>query len=153
MKKFILSLVSVSLLSSALPFQPVSANNEDVKEASFIPTYSIYKSEDYLSLSNKEKTQFNELVNSGVFSNQELESILKDKRKNKSPFRWKIAAIKKAARFISKKLGTKTVAEISDFLFGWQDNLEEGIALLLLRNGWNREVARWTARSIMFIIF
>ena len=50
-------------------------------------------------------------------------------------------------------MGQKSIAEISDFLFGWQDDLEAGIAAYLLRNGWNREVANWTAKSIMFIIF
>ena len=61
--------------------------------------------------------------------------------------------IRKAASLLAKKMGQKSIAEISDFLFGWQDDLEAGIAAYLLRNGWNRDVTNWTAKSIIFIIF
>ena len=114
---------------------------------------------DLNQLTEEEKRQFNQLKKSGIFSEYELHEILKEKIYYSStstmiqPSRVSSTVIRKAASLLAKKMGQKSIAEISDFLFGWQDDLEAGIAAYLLRNGWNREVANWTAKSIMFIIF
>lgn len=114
---------------------------------------------DLNQLTEEEKRQFNQLKKSGIFSEYELHEILKEKIYYSSTSTMiqlsgvSSTVIRKAASLLAKIMGQKSIAEISDFLFGWQDDLEAGIAAYLLRNGWNRDVANWTAKSIMFIIF
>ncbi|MBF6978223.1 hypothetical protein IU403_03585 [Aerococcaceae bacterium zg-BR22] len=141
-----MSIISSAIFTSILiPAQETSVTSEI--------TQDILLSDNYKLLSKSEKQDFNALIQSGMFSYQDLQNILHEKLNGEPTFRSKVAIVKKAARLHAQKLGQKSLAEITDFLFGWQDNLEEGMARFLLRSGWNKDVAYWTAISIMFILF
>lgn len=60
----------------------------------------------------------------------------------------------KAAKWVGGKFTEKAMAGLTDYLFDWQDDLKEGIRSFLVdRLGWADWVARWAAKTIMFLAF
>lgn len=67
---------------------------------------------------------------------------------------WKTTLIKAAAKLLAAKLGEKSIADFTDFLFGWEGSLQNGIQYYLIHYAhWNSTAAYWTAKSIVFILF
>ena len=65
---------------------------------------------------------------------------------------WKSAAVKKAAKWLAGVIGSKSVADITDYLFEWQDDLEAGCENFLVDEcGWDEDVAHWTVKTASFI--
>lgn len=64
---------------------------------------------------------------------------------------WKIAIIKKIAKWLVAKTGEKTVSDVTNYLFERQDNLEQGAENWLVNHGWNRTKAHWTVKTASFI--
>ncbi|MEY8736513.1 hypothetical protein AB9M75_04525 [Lactobacillus sp. AN1001] len=82
-----------------------------------------------------------------VNTSQELQT--KQKRNG-----WKTWIIKKAAQLLAAKLGSKSAADIANYLTGFEDDLQSGIqSYLTSRCGWNSNAAYWTAKSIIFAVF
>lgn len=99
---------------------------------------------------------------------KEEENFLKNqylKTHNQTAIRWKVSAIKKvikvakpilkkAAKKFGMKIGEKSIADFTDYLFDWEDNIQGGIESFLVNEwGWNRTAAHWTAKTIMFVAF
>lgn len=107
-------------------------------------------------LPDDKKKEFNELVQSGYFSKTEQVKLLQaytTENGNFSTRSVKTKAIKKLAKWLAAKVGSKTIADITDYLFGWQDDLQTGAENFLVDHGWNRTVAHWSVKSIMFVLF
>lgn len=106
---------------------------------------------------NKEKqNEFIELAKELNLTYQEQIQFLQEKEasKNQLTARWKTAIIKKAAKLLAAKIGSKSVADITDYLFEWENDLQTGMEnYLVYKLGWNRTAAHWTAKSVMFILF
>jgi len=110
----------------------------------------------YRELDSTKKAEFEYIVEGLNLSESEQLQLLKDRSVEQSTVtpRWKTAIIKKAAALIAAKVGSKTVADITNFLFSWEDDLQMGIEKALIKYGhFNKTVAHWTAKSIMFILF
>lgn len=109
----------------------------------------------YNDLSNSEKIEFDQLAKSGVFSQNDQLTLLQEKYNNTRSIapKWKIAAIKKLAVFLAAKTGAKSISDITNFLFSWEDDLQEGATEYLVNNGWNHDVAYWTVKSAIFLFF
>lgn len=113
----------------------------------------------YKQLSSDKKQEFNGLIKSKTFDNQELLQILQDREKEhpSSPLfhaEWKTSVIKTVAKLVASKVGEKSVSDVTDFLFSWEGPLQDGIEYYLIHYGhFNPTVAHWTAKSIMFIAF
>lgn len=61
---------------------------------------------------------------------------------------------RKAEKKFGVKMGQKTLAEFTDYLFEWEGKIQDGIENFLVHKwGWNRKAAHWAAKTIMFIAF
>lgn len=62
--------------------------------------------------------------------------------------------LKKCAKKFGLKMGETSLADFTDYLFDWEDNLEYGIERFLITKwGWNKVVAHWASKTIMFVAF
>jgi hypothetical protein len=163
----ITALTIATTLSSVL----VATSTSQVKAASFsgntivlnssveAKVSNIESEQLYKQLSSDKKQEFNKLIESKIFNNQELLQILQDReeRHPSSPLfesKWKASVIKAVAKLVASKVGEKSVADVTDFLFSWEGPLQDGIEYYLIHYGhFNSTVAHWTAKSIMFIVF
>lgn len=114
----------------------------------------------YSRLSLEKKTEFQDLVNSGLFSNDEQHQILQDKiiQDNQISLRWKVSVIKSAAKYalklVGSKLGEKSLADFIDYLTGFEGNIQKGIEKGLIKYAHvNKDVAYWAAKTVVFIFF
>ncbi|MDA2566429.1 hypothetical protein PDQ34_21010 [Bacillus cereus] len=110
----------------------------------------------YNQLNENKKEEFLNIVRESNLSFQEQIQLLQDRENSsyEATPRWKAAIIKKAAKLLAAKIGSKSVADITDYLFEWEDNLEQGMQnYLVYKLGWNKTAAHWTAKSVMFILF
>jgi hypothetical protein len=112
-------------------------------------------------LTDSQQKDFNEIKQSGQFSEQQLNSVLKDKMNQSNPMfaqKWKIALIKSAikygAKLIGKKLEGKTLTDAVNYLTGFEDNIQDGIQNTLVKYlHVNSNVAYWTAKTVVFVFF
>lgn len=58
---------------------------------------------------------------------------------------------KKVVRWLTAKAGEKSIADITNYLFEWQDNLEQGAENWLVNHGCNRTASHWTVKTASFI--
>lgn len=112
----------------------------------------------YQSLTKDQKEEFNDIVNGLNLSYNEQVTLLNQYAKQhpstKIQTKWKTSIIKAIAKLIIAKTGEKSAADVTDFLFGWEGDLQSGIEHYLVHHEhWNKTVAYWTAKSIMFIAF
>lgn len=108
----------------------------------------------YIQLPTDKKEQFDEIVAALSLSENEQLDLLKAYQQEHPRRRKrgvKSAVIKKVARFIATKLGQKSLVEVTNYLFEWQDNLETGAENYLVKYGWNRNLAHWTVKTASFI--
>ncbi|WP_159591064.1 hypothetical protein [Streptococcus halichoeri] len=148
-KIVVLGFASVTFGSSISPITNVLASETSTISATNINEFNKY----YNDLSDNKKIEFKNLVKNANLSPEEQLQILKDKyNADRTPTpRWKSAVIKKVARWLAIKAGTKSVSDITNYLFEWQDNLEQGAENWLVEQGWNRAAAHWTVKTASFI--
>lgn len=85
---------------------------------------------------------------------QDKEEFIEQENKSLHKSKWKAAVIRKAAQILAAKIGSKSVADITNYLFEWEDDLQEGMEHYLVDElGWNETAAHWTAKSVMFVLF
>ncbi|MED3352976.1 hypothetical protein P4388_31140 [Bacillus thuringiensis] len=125
------------------------------QENTDITTHKLYKELDVDS-----QKLFIEIVNGANLPYPQQVQLLQDKDRfieeenNSSMHTWKTALVKKAAKLLAAKIGSKSVADITDYLFEWEDDLQQGMEnYLVYKLGWNKTAAHWTAKSVMFILF
>ncbi|CIW11511.1 hypothetical protein OLF72_10435 [Streptococcus pneumoniae] len=154
-KKFLkcgtLFLISCSILGSTIPAVTVFSDEVTI---TYNSENSSEKNELYNQLSAEKKGQFDELVSNLNLSEQEQLDLLqqyKEEHPRRAKRGIKSAIIKKVARFLAAKVGQKSVVEITDYLFEWQDNLEAGAENYLVQYGWDRNIAHWTIKTVSFI--
>ena len=146
-----------AILSAGLLITPISglvSNYDNVAKAH-------NKNQDelktlYNKLEYKNKIKFKKLKKELNLTREQQIEILKDKEiMDKQPTeRWKSAAIRKVAKWIAAKVGSKSVADITDYLFEWEDDLQKGIENWLVeKTGMLRSDAYWIAKTAMFIAF
>lgn len=116
-------------------------------------------------LSLEKENELLEIAKEGNLSNEEINQLVKLYEENMISPRGKLGVILKivkvsknvmlkASKAFGVKMAEKTVADWTDYLLGWQDDLQDGIENFLIdKCGWNREAASWTAKTIMFIVF
>ena len=135
-------------LGNVLPITTVRADEIGIH-------YRSEKTNLYNQLPDEKKLQFNELVSALNLNEEEQLDLLKQ-YKEEHPRRakrgLKSAVIKKVARFLAKKVAQKSVVEITNYLFEWQDNLEAGAENYLVEQGWDRNIAHWTIKTASFIV-
>ena len=139
--------VSLTMLGTVAPSLTVFADE-------VVVNYSSRKNELYNQLPADKKIQFNELVNAlSLTEDKQLELLQQYKQEHPRRVRRgvKSAVIKKVARFLAGKLGQKSLVEVTNYLFEWQDNLEAGAENYLVKHGWNRTTAHWTVKTASFI--
>lgn len=61
--------------------------------------------------------------------------------------------IKKACKMFGLKMGEKSFADFTDYLFEWEGDLQTGIENSLMKVGMPKTAAHWTAKTIMFVVF
>ncbi|CAK1250505.1 hypothetical protein [Fructobacillus fructosus] len=149
-----IALASLTLMGSASPILSASADSNITQSAQTVPSHSQQFNDLYQQLDESDKEEFNQIINSLNLSEEEQIDLLQQRIENDVPsFRWKTAIIKAAARILAAKLGEKSVADWTDFLFDWEDNFEGGIRYALIHYGnFNSTAAYWTARSIVFAV-
>lgn len=143
----ILASSSLTIASSNFSVQENSESKSVVKD---------FQNTHYKNLTDKQKVEFNEISKHLNLSAIEQEELLREKYENDTaiaPRGVKTSIIKKAAKLLAAKVGSATIAEVTDFLFGWQNDLQTGMEVFLINHGWNKTVAHWTAKSIMFVLF
>lgn len=60
--------------------------------------------------------------------------------------------VTRAAKWLAGVIGSKSISDITDYLFKWQDDLEKGCENFLVEQcGWNRTAAHWTVKTASFI--
>lgn len=149
-KAVILSLTFVTIGSSLSPVTNVFAS-----ELSSVSISNENKDFDkyYNDLSDSKKDEFRSLVKDANLSPDEQLQILKEKYEadREATPRWKTAVVKKVAKWLAAKAGEKSIADITNYLFEWQDNLEQGAENWLVAHGWNQTAAHWTVKTASFI--
>ncbi|MGG0256904.1 hypothetical protein ABEY61_28330 [Bacillus toyonensis] len=161
-KKIIIKISSAALVSSFIgaaltPTTSVFASEKEqnILEISNTET-DITLNHLYNKLSKNKKKEFLNIVKESNLNFQEQVQLLQDRKNNihSSQQRWKISIVKKAAQLLAIKIGSKSVADITDYLLSWEDDLQQGMEnYLVYELGWDQSVAYWTAKSVMFIIF
>lgn len=148
-KIVVLGLTTLAFGSSIAPITNVFASELNTVSITSSNEFDKY----YNDLSNEKKIEFNYLVENAHLSLDEQLQILKDKYKaDRTPTpRWKAAVVKKVARWLAAKVATKSVSDITNYLFEWQDNLEQGAENWLVEQGWDRTAAHWTVKTASFI--
>lgn len=151
-KKLSKKIVAIStagvLVFSFIPLSGISAKEATVSQ-------EVKNDELYENLSGDKKKEFKEIVDGLDLNKEEQEELLEQREDEKSTatVQWKTAVIKKAAEIIAAKTGEKSVAEVTDFLFEWEDDLQTGMEKALVKYGhFNDTVAHWTAKSVMFVL-
>lgn len=147
-QSIVLGLTLITVGGSIAPVTNVFASE---KATNFTATNEFDKY--YNDLSNEKKVEFERLVSGAHLSQVEQLQILKEKYESDRQLtpRWKIAVIKKIAKWLVAKTGEKTVSDVTNYLFEWQDNLEQGAENWLVNHGWNRTAAHWTVKTASFI--
>ncbi len=89
---------------------------------------------------------------------EENKSASEYTKEGKDTPQWKAAAVKKVVQGLLKVAGgfidKKGAAAVSDYLFGWEGNLERGVSnALVYRCHLNRNTANWIAKTVMFVVF
>ncbi|MBM7647011.1 hypothetical protein JOD45_003246 [Scopulibacillus daqui] len=155
-------MTTLGILGSAYTFIPTAAN---AKTASTPVAQSIQSPDNvndiqsnpiFRSLSEDQKAEFLEIAQELHLSLDEQNDLLKQRfdYHHRIQPQWKSSIIKAAAKMIAAKCGEKSVADITDFLFEWEDDLQTGIEKSLIKYGhFNKKVAKWTAKSIIFVLF
>ncbi|ANU71630.1 hypothetical protein [Enterococcus faecalis] len=150
-KAVILGLTITTVGSAVSPVTNVFAS--EAIEAYNSSKNSIELDKYFNDLSDSKKAEFRELVKGANLSPNEQLQILKEKYDSDREIapRWKTAVIKKVAKWLAAKAGEKSIADITNYLFEWQDNLEQGAENWLVDHGWNRTAAHWTVKTASFI--
>lgn len=162
--KLLSGAMAIVLLASSTP---VFANELEANELNNRTENIVLVSSEENLLSPEKEKELKELVKEFNLSPQDEQEIRELYRENSNTVttRAKIGVIKKiikvakpvfvkAAKLFGVKISEKSIADFSDFLFGWQDDLENGIKTFLVKNlGWNSTAAEWTAKTIMFVAF
>ncbi|OTN82231.1 hypothetical protein [Enterococcus faecium] len=149
-KLVILGITFVTVGSAISPIENVFADDQST---TIISQENTEFNKYYNDLSDSKKVEFKNLVEGANLSKDEQLQILKEKyTADREPtLRWKTAVIKKVARWLAAKAGEKSIADITNYLFEWQDNLEQGAENWLVNHGWNRTTAHWTVKTASFI--
>ncbi|QWQ38597.1 hypothetical protein KMP11_06525 [Gemella sp. zg-570] len=147
-----------AVLSASLLITPIYALTHNYKNV--VRAAELSNNDEFQRLYNRlnynKKIEFNKLKKELKLTKKQQLEILKDKEimDNQPTDRWKLAVIKKIAKWISLKVGEKSVAEITDYLLEWEDDLQTGIENFLVEYcGFSRGSAHWTAKTAMFIAF
>ncbi len=123
----------------------------------------------YSDLPQEKKAEFNALTaNSSLKTKDKLDLLQAYFTENKSNHtstsqskyapKWKTAVVKKVVKALLKVAGhfidKKGAAAVSDYLFGWEGNMEKEISnALVYRCHLDRNTANWIAKTVMFIAF
>lgn len=158
------ALVVSMLFSNSIPVFASQLTNDGLKEQlpnivfSNIERYSISpEKEKYLQDMRKEYNLTQQDVNDIRYIYNQYSDISTPRAKIgiiKKVIKVAGPVLMKAAKIFGVKMSEKSFAEFSNFLFGWQDDLQSGIETFLVNNlHWNRVAAEWTAKTIMFVVF
>lgn len=149
-KLVILAITFVTVGSAISPIENVFADDQST---TIISQENTEFDKYYNDLSDSKKAEFKNLVEGANLSKDEQLQILKEKyTADRQPTpRWKSAVVKKVARWLAAKAGEKSIVDITNYLFEWQDNLEQGAENWLVNHGWNRTAAHWTVKTASFI--
>lgn len=161
-KKILSSFLAVSIFSTCVTSAVTStkANATETAPDKLISENKLNTKEDkvnklYNSLTNSKKQEFNILVKGANLTLDEQLEILKTREKEINHVESKgakSAVVKKVAKWLAAKAGEKSIADITDYLFEWEDNLEQGAENYLVdKCGWNRTAAHWTVKTASFI--
>ncbi|MCY9512239.1 hypothetical protein M5W68_20225 [Paenibacillus larvae] len=157
--KIVGSVLAATLVLSSIGGSYALANSSHSTGVKYTSSYEdgdITNHDLYKRLTKDKQKEFMEIVKGTNLNFQQQVQLLKD-RKNMGQEQektLKVSLIKKAAKILAAKLGEKSIADIADYLFDWEDNLQQGIENYLVdKAGWNTTVAHWTAKTIMFILF
>ncbi|ARF67779.1 hypothetical protein B7C51_07950 [Paenibacillus larvae subsp. pulvifaciens] len=158
--KIVASVLSATLVLSSIGGSYALANSSHMISTGV--KYTSYENADitnhdlYKRLTKDKQKEFMEIVKGTNLNYQQQVQLLKDRENmgQEQEKTLKVSLIKKAAKILAAKLGEKSIADIADYLFDWEDNLQQGIENYLVdKAGWNTTVAHWTAKTIMFILF
>lgn len=114
----------------------------------------------YSELTPEKKSEFQKLIDSEKLTNEQQYQILQDTytvNHQASP-RWKVAVLKQAIKYAAKLVGTKLsekgLADFVNYLTGFEDNIQSGLENGLVKYCHvNRTVAKWAAKTVVFIFF
>lgn len=159
-KKSIVLLMAVTMLGgTTLPSVSVFANEKELNYSELLTEDDLLTSL-YNNLSLEKQKEFDLLTTDGNFSEQDKIDILKEKYNNNSEgtAKWKVAILKKAVKYVAKlvgaKLSAKTLTDFVNYLTGFEDNVQTGLEKGLVKYlHVNKAVAKWAAKTAMFIFF
>ncbi|RGB74915.1 hypothetical protein [Anaerococcus nagyae] len=151
----IFSQTTVPVFASS--YNKYKSSNDEVKYESLLAN----------NLPDYKKSELLELKNELDLNYEEINFLEEQYLINHSgtELRWKVSAVKKvikvakpilkkAAKKFGVKMGEKGIADLTDYLFEWEDDLQNGIENFLINKwGWNKTAAHWTAKTIMFVAF
>lgn len=138
--KIIGSVLAATLVLSSIGDSYALANSSymistGVKYTSYedadITNHDLYK-----RLIKDKQKEFMEIVKGTNLNYQQQVQLLKDRENmgQEQEKTLKVSLIKKAAKILAAKLGEKSIADIADYLFDWEDNLQQGIENYLVDN-------------------
>jgi hypothetical protein len=107
------------------------------------------------SLSSKQQQEFNEIKASNVFSQDQLNEILKEREANNNPSRISFSSaksmVKKVASFLGKHFSLKVIENIADAITNYKENEQDALQHALVKYGHvNSTVAYWVAKTVVF---
>lgn len=159
-------LASILIFTNAMPvFASSSEINGLYSKIADINTISLNDNEEMLSL--EKERELLEIAREFNLSQQDIYDLREMYNQNSDVItpRARISAVlkivksakpvlNKATKIFGVKLKEKAISDFTDFLFEWQDSLQNGIEYFLANKlGWNSSAAHWAAKTIMFVAF
>ncbi|TPR50757.1 hypothetical protein [Apilactobacillus micheneri] len=157
------SLLAPSVVASADTNNVSSNNSSNVSEQASSSNYDSngnfnIPSFDYgttHSLSLKQQKEFNEIKASNLFSQDQLNEIVKEREANNNPSRISFSSaksmIRKAASFLGKHVSLKVIDSMADAITDYKDKEQDALQHVLVKYlHANSTVAYWIARTVVF---
>lgn len=153
-KLFLTSAMLGSLLAPTIAVS-ANSNNQNSSDNSSMQSSVNYDFGTTHSLSLKQQNEFNEIKNSNVFTQDQLNEIMNDREQNNNPDRISFASAKnlilKAAKYTGKHFAKPVIKGMIETLTKYKDKEQDGLQYVLVKYAhFNKTVAYWVARAIVF---